>query len=89
MAVAWLMGWPVVSGFVFGLARTPDCGGFEVDSDRVARGKAVCKGLIEQLLEMIAIRRGGRRLLAFAVCAHRALLSSSGRKLRSSAYDPN
>jgi hypothetical protein len=46
-------------------------GRLKVDGDRVARREAVGKGLVEQLLQMVAIPPDGRRPLAFCLCAHR------------------
>jgi hypothetical protein len=46
-------------------------GRLKVDGDQVARREAVGKGLVEQLLQMVAIPPDGRRPLAFCLCAHR------------------
>ena len=43
----------------------------EVDRDRIARGKAVCKRLIEQFLEMVTTRPNGHRPFSFAIRDHR------------------
>jgi hypothetical protein len=46
-------------------------GSLKVDRDRVARRETVGKGLVEQLLQMVAIPPDGCRPLAFSLCAHR------------------
>jgi hypothetical protein len=46
-------------------------GCLKVDGDRVARRETVGKGLVEQLLQMVALPVEGRRPLVFSLCAHR------------------
>jgi hypothetical protein len=55
----------------------------KVDGDGVARREALGKGLIEQLLQMVAIPPDGRRPLAFSAHRHSPLLTQQN--LRPSA----